>query len=378
MQDPPKQTIDTQSPLSDQTIVSAQSVPSSNLSSKIIIVAILVLLSLAIAFLFYQNWQLKQTVNRLYQSLASNPTPPQMVSLPTPDPTADWKTYTNSEIGISLKYPSDYKISEQKITTGISIQLKNKENTIYIGEGLFGSDNKPFNTEEIIIDGKKLNKYSYKYELNNTTESIEQIVVQLSEETPEFYIRTVSWYSQPPRRALSQKEIELFDQILSTFKFIEPLITPSPNTSNIKKLNYYLLEGWKTSTDSTDTFEMGYDPQKFRATPGNLAIMLGNISNPGSITMRILPYDGGSRHQFIYNELGFASAPPASEKAEYYHEVEYSYNGWRCLVIYGLYFSAKGATWGMCPISSSQAIFIEGPESESETESIIKTIKLGN
>jgi len=36
---------------------------------------------------------------------------PEAVATPAPDPTADWKTYTNTEYGYSIKYPSDYVVA---------------------------------------------------------------------------------------------------------------------------------------------------------------------------------------------------------------------------------------------------------------------------
>lgn len=43
----------------------------------------------------------------------SQPTPTSMVvATPTPDPTADWKTYTNTKYGYSIKYPEDWVMLE--------------------------------------------------------------------------------------------------------------------------------------------------------------------------------------------------------------------------------------------------------------------------
>lgn len=123
MQDSPDQTTNTQSPLSDQTIVSAQSVSSSNLSSKIIIIAIILLLSLSFAYLFYQNYQLKQSLNQISQPQISLPQP---TAIPVPDPTADWKVYTNTAYNFSIKYPKSWEAVEDTKNAPVAIGILEK------------------------------------------------------------------------------------------------------------------------------------------------------------------------------------------------------------------------------------------------------------
>lgn len=59
--------------------------------------AIMLLLFLSTAFLAWQNWQLKQQLT----NVASSPSPTPRL---TPNLTANWKTYTNSQYGYSVKY----------------------------------------------------------------------------------------------------------------------------------------------------------------------------------------------------------------------------------------------------------------------------------
>jgi hypothetical protein len=66
--------------------------------------AVFILLSLAaVAFLYYQNQQLKSM-------LANSQTASQILS-PTPISTENWKTYSSSEFGFEILYPADVKIS---------------------------------------------------------------------------------------------------------------------------------------------------------------------------------------------------------------------------------------------------------------------------
>jgi hypothetical protein len=61
------------------------------------LLVILVLLLASTGFLYYQNINLQKQISSL-----KNTTPTT-----TPDPTANWKTYTNDKLGFSFKYPGE-------------------------------------------------------------------------------------------------------------------------------------------------------------------------------------------------------------------------------------------------------------------------------
>lgn len=45
-----------------------------------------------------------------------NPTPRSTIQpSPTPDPTADWKIYSNKQVGFTFKYPSTWTLSEENV-----------------------------------------------------------------------------------------------------------------------------------------------------------------------------------------------------------------------------------------------------------------------
>lgn len=78
--------------------------PKSSNSLTVISMALFILLSLgAVAFLYYQNQQLK-TMLASYQTSVASPT-----STPTADPTANWKTFSASfgSIKYTFKYPQN-------------------------------------------------------------------------------------------------------------------------------------------------------------------------------------------------------------------------------------------------------------------------------
>jgi hypothetical protein len=64
-----------------------------------------------------------------------------------------------------------------------------------------------------------------------------------------------------------------------------------------------------------------------------------------------------------------------------FHEKEYQYNNWSCLVFYGVDISQYPTTQGMCVVSKSQAVMfgIAGalnPQDEEMAEQTIRTIKV--
>lgn len=80
--------------------------PSKSNRFLVLTLSLLTLILLAsTGYLAYQNMQLKKQIAQ--PSASPSPTS-------TPDPTANWKTYTNHEYGYSVEYPSDWKVSEAK------------------------------------------------------------------------------------------------------------------------------------------------------------------------------------------------------------------------------------------------------------------------
>ncbi|MFA6571602.1 MAG: hypothetical protein WCT77_10255 [Bacteroidota bacterium] len=70
-------------------------------SSPILLLLILALVGVT-SYFGYQNWQLKQQISKV------PPTPTPLIAPTTiPDPTANWKTYTNEELKLTFKLPQE-------------------------------------------------------------------------------------------------------------------------------------------------------------------------------------------------------------------------------------------------------------------------------
>lgn len=225
-------------------------VPSNQVSNSpihqltILSMAIFVLLSLgAVVFLYYQNQQLKSMLVS-YQTPTVSPT-----SIATPDLTADWKTYTDPKKIFSVKYPdSDFKFnldknSELYVSTTQSTNQTNT-NAVWLDIsnvlGMKGTSLKEYlkspqylnaqqtPTKIAGMDGYKVlyatsigadPSIAYKYEgviLKNDT----------------IYLISLTSWNKNSLDSYSKT----FDQILSTFKFLEvPAASP---TATSKSINY--------------------------------------------------------------------------------------------------------------------------------------------
>ena len=187
---------------------------------KIFLLVILGLLILAGAVYAGMNIGKKQTPPEI--------TPPVAEVFPTSDPTAGWETYKNTKFNFSFMYPSEliyvYDQSDQYSENGISnamILIQNFDGSkarsemaddfqvvVYIANksGQFNLENPQGEQIKTTINGIKVNKSftTQKWELVPTVyfeSSPNKVAVQLSN-------------PQSTNKAW-------FDQILSTFKFID-------------------------------------------------------------------------------------------------------------------------------------------------------------
>jgi hypothetical protein len=211
--------------------------PKPNTSSVLLgIIAILLFLALGAAgYLLYQNLQLK---NQLAQ-LQLTPTSPMPVPSITPNPSADWETYVNSIENFSFKYPTTWTVDTSKDkgderSENIQVKLTKDLATIQIYANLvgIGGVGQDYQGTPIKIDGHALYRFSVDSASNNTkqvgiTDSLTKSlgVFKISNKTYSITLIYPNSYSQSQAVELGNE----FDQILSTFKFLEAL--PSPEAS---------------------------------------------------------------------------------------------------------------------------------------------------
>lgn len=346
----------------------------------LVVVCLITLAALAAAgYFFWQNQQL-QSLTDVNPGGPNIPAPSATLSL-TPNETANWKTYTDREVGLEFKYPSERNIQQAQrkygkvlfITSNQPIDLitiyTSNDPSIVSNYGKKNSNGGPLPpVMEVKIDNQEAIKYSV---VGSTT--VQFLLGKYSIEVVYFQA--------------SETNSKLIDQILSTFKFTNTTISPTPEpTTAAKKLTYFLPSGWKTVQDTSGTFEVGYDPsmsQLFTGANGNsvsnlsVSVTLGGTwqNNPVkkvgyNFSIAVKPYDGGSRHNFI---LGTSQW----DKSADYHEKDYSYNGWNCLVLYGTFISQSDTNWGMCIIDTKRAFaFSAGTWTDQMMEQLISTIRL--
>ncbi len=148
--------------------------------------------------------------------------------------TADWKTYRNEEYGFEVKYPEDWKIITKTVrSTGTEIEFyKNKDTKISIRSGFRYSQNlgRNYSLEEWITESKEAIK---KYQLNLKEEEIKIDNVQATKLSYRNTQDLTTYEIYTQKEGLMYEIIVLFNssneniynqtfnQILSTFKFIE-------------------------------------------------------------------------------------------------------------------------------------------------------------
>jgi hypothetical protein len=183
-------------------------------------------------FFAYQNYQLKQQIaekmalldvksGKIDQMEIADPTS-------TADPTADWKIYTNDKYGFTFKYPNDWEYQEnysktQNTIDYLQITLAKSEyfNPIPKGNPLIMLS---------LIETTDQNKLS----IYQNTEIVKTIVIgEITAEerkhmTPTvdskyvtFINNDISYEIESQMHTQSIEHQEVFDQILSTFKFTD-------------------------------------------------------------------------------------------------------------------------------------------------------------
>lgn len=245
-----------------------------------------IVLKIVVAVLFIVFPLIGFTLGMQYQAAIDkanekSPLPIQVQS----DSTDTLKKYKDNDLQISFYYPGDFSVKEADVATARSVTFTNKEGVeINLAEGTFGSDNKPLKESQITVNGNTVPKYDYKYELDPSSNSIEQEVVQLSK-SPPFYIRIMSWQTQP-RRALTNSELDVFNSILATIKpYQQGNLTYYSEQCN---LSVHYPAGWdQKKTDNNQKMNSGASLQCADILSPEYINNLKQVKGPGSAYMGV-------------------------------------------------------------------------------------------
>lgn len=166
-------------------------------------------------------------------------------------------------------------------------------------------------------------------------------------------------------------------------------VLPLPSATSVSKsvnnIEYSLPSGWKKIIDTSGRLEVGYDASKYDAKSKEKLIELsGKWILEGNKSKRLgwnkffqlAPYNGGSRHDELYKILG-ENPTLTGSRTKNYSEREYTYNGWKCLVLNGISISDYPVAWGYYPISSTEALVLAFDGFDwSEIEQQIAAVRL--
>lgn len=233
---------------------------------------------------------------------------------PTPDPTADWKTFSPPNQGFSIKYPANWTPLQNETLTRIfppGISIKNglgpdDSETPYIS--ISHHESNPLdcrgdcplftNPEPIKVAGINATKYTGTDGQMATMCgcSYEKIILKNGNT---YYL--LELYGKPGKTpdykpdSISEENKEIFDQILSTFNFTDfnsqsksPNQTPSTiaNGAHLESIKFTLPNGWTNKLNN-----------------GSLLL---SPSNGGYLSIKVYDYDGKTgRREFYCKTTGY-------------------------------------------------------------------------
>lgn len=291
------------------------------------VVLILVLLT-ASGIFAYQNMQLQKQI----VILQSQPTPlPAETLVKEGDPTANWKTYADPQNQYSVKYPTEITMSSYRegtysgihllfigptqtasgriqtslsdgvsiktlLVTNISTPLRDYAEQRRVAESQSAPKDDPQPTVSKLSEVLVGEKFGYFYTVDDRGSIAQVNLVSLNDNVLQIVTRSAG------STGVQQQYANLINQILSTFKFIAPPVTPTstpiPTTSK-PKTTHIVPTSWKRlTTQSGLNLCM---PPKWEVEAYDHLIFNRDEGYKPSITyITNLPYSGGSRREAYF------------------------------------------------------------------------------
>jgi hypothetical protein len=233
-----------------QNISDVPPTPKKNDAKKLIFIGLVLLIIVLILSSLYlqKQWSSPKTQESSQDA--------QEKLSPTPDPTSDWKPYSNEEMGLSFKYPTDYSVSEKnglitlnsppyfcrekqdpggfidpsrssdfEPTSEVYMTIASKEGDNYseIWFDSFGFQFSKEEQEEYIIDGKTSYYFTQGAEMSFSRTAY---LVEIDDNKAmqiEVFLPIYQFECQNPTYEFSQdlKYGRVANQILSTFRLLD-------------------------------------------------------------------------------------------------------------------------------------------------------------
>ena len=191
--------------------------------SRVFTIAIIMLLISILALAGYFLW-----IN-YFGGGKPAPTPTPVVTIaptPTSDPTANWETYLDSENGFSFKYPSDWVMNQSTQVDGI-LNMVETENCYSIDFRLL--PNISDSLGQYVSDTYGNNEPQLKENFTSSLSEVSVIGPQGVGEVKSILFKNDDYIIQAT--VIKNRDVSCavkqYDQILSTFQFVEPGIGSS-------------------------------------------------------------------------------------------------------------------------------------------------------
>lgn len=176
------------------------------------------------------------------------------------DPLSDWKTYENKEYGFEFKYPSNYQI--KIIGDGINLQKNNTRALLYISK--FDNpnsleinqwfENQPKQDIQAIKDTHTMTKIvvgghvGLKFIKKQSEIGYKDFIIIIGNGTSVYYLNF----------GPLEDEVNISNQILSTFKFTNTISDPTLGWKNFGSMSYDISfkypQDWSVETENMTIF----------------------------------------------------------------------------------------------------------------------------